>query len=617
VFRSHFIFLTVLAVILCGCRAQKGKNPVLSFNQIRTNVIVIITDDQGYGDMSCHGNPYLETPGIDALHAESVRLTNFHVDPTCSPTRAALNTGRYSSRVGVWLTYGGRNHLRKDEVTLADVFKNNGYKTAMFGKWHLGDNYPFRPQDRGFDESLIHGGGVVGETPDYWNNDYYDDSYFHNGVPEKMEGYCTDVWFREAGNWIEKNKDEPFFTYIATNAPHGPLHALIEYIQPYLDAGIPESRARFYGMIRVIDENIARLRSRLEEMEIADDTMIVFLTDNGTANGFEISKGRDGSLVSGFNAGMRGKKGSAYDGGHRAAGFIHWPNGKLVQGQDIPNLTAQIDIMPTLVELCNLNLPHRVKFDGTSLADLVRGESNAVRERTLFVHHQGRFGGFVGDAPLIKDKDFSVMTQQWRLVGNELFDMETDPGQLEDVATDHPKVVEQLQEAYEDWWSDISQGSDAYVPFVIDTSKQQEYTFSSQNWHGDAVPYNQQHVRSGMKANGFWVIDVVEAGSYEIEIRRWPKEADAAFNEKVQLGPYTADTHETNNSMLQAPTKAFSIKSVRLSVAGFEQTVPLSRGSKSVSSSTYIPKGEHKLQAWMIDESGEEQGAYYVYLRKI
>jgi len=187
----------------------------------RPNVIVIMTDDQGYGDMSCHGNPFVKTPKLYRLWAESVRLTDFHVDPTCSPTRAALMTGRYSFRTGVWLTYAGRHHLRRDEVTIADVFSRNGYRTAIFGKWHLGDNYPFRPDDRGFDESLIHGGGVVGETPDYWGNDYYDDVYLRNGRPERVQGYCTDVWFNEAMRFIAENRKRPFFLYIPTNAPHG------------------------------------------------------------------------------------------------------------------------------------------------------------------------------------------------------------------------------------------------------------------------------------------------------------------------------------------------------------------------------------------------------------
>jgi len=613
---AYLLLLLSPLILIFGCRAQRGKAPILSFNQLRTNVIVILTDDQGYGDMSCHGNPFLKTPNLDALHGESVRLTDFHVDPTCSPTRAALMTGRYSSRVGVWLTYGGRNHLRRDEVTMADAFKNTGYKTVMFGKWHLGDNYPFRPQDRGFDESLIHGGGVVGETPDYWGNNYYDDTYFRNGKPEKVEGYCTDVWFDEAADWIEENKKEPFFLYLATNAPHGPLHAPIETIQPYLDAGIPERRARFYGMIQVIDENVGKLRDRLEALEMVEDTIVVFLTDNGTASGAEFAD-NNGFVKTGFNAGMRGKKGTAYEGGHRAAGFIHWPKGNLVHGTDISQITSQIDLFPTLAELCNLKLPKKVKFDGTDLTPLLRGKSNSWPERTLFVHHQGRFGEFVGDGPLIKYKDFSVMTEEWRLVGKELYAIQSDPEQRQDVAAENPKVATSLSKAYETWWEEISEKSEQYAPFVMDSSQQDTITLSSQNWHGDTVPYNQHHVRTAMEGNGFWVVEIIESGSYEITVRRWPKGVSAPLGGLAELGPFSPAKHNMNNRMIAQPTTAIPVKSVRLKVGDYDQTVAVRTSDEQVAFSAYLSVGEHKVQTWLNTDAGDNHGAYYVYLRKI
>lgn len=611
-----FLYL-ILLLSLMGCPAQKGKSPVFGFNQVHTNVIVIMTDDQGYGDISAHGNPYLNTPNLDALHSESVRLTNFHVDPTCSPTRAALMTGRYSTRVGVWLTYGGRNHLRKNEITLADAFKHNGYKTAIFGKWHLGDNYPFRPQDRGFDESLIHGGGAIGETADYWNNDYYDDTYFRNGVAEQVSGYCTDVWFDEAGEWIEANKDEPFFLYVATNAPHGPLHVPIKYVQPFLDAGIPQKRARFYGMIQVIDEGLGRLRSKLGKLEVAEDTLIVFLTDNGTASGATVTPSRNGFVTDGFNAGMRGLKTSAYEGGHRAAGFFHWPNGEFVQGTDVPQLTAHFDVFPTLVELCNLKMPEKVTFDGIDLSPLLRGKTELWDDRTLFVHNQGRFGAFIGDGPLIKNKDYAVMTDQWRLVGEELYDIRKDPEQRIDVAEAHEKVVRRLRKGYETWWNDVSAGSEDYVPFVIDPTQQDVFTLSSQNWHGGEVLYNQRHVRAGMKAYGYWVVDIVEAGSYEFSVRRWPKEAQSSFSSKVELGPFTADKHDTANPMIVEPTQTIAVKSVRLKVGNYDQAVFVSPTDVEARFTVYLSSGEQKVETWLIDEDGESTSAYYVYLKKV
>ena len=241
--RCVLIAIVVLSVVLSLFNEAAAAKP---------NVILIVTDDQGYGDMSCHGNPFLKTPNIDALYRESTRLTNYHVDPTCSPTRAALMSGQYSTRAGVWLTYMGRHRLRADLPTMANVFQDSGYRTAVFGKWHLGDNYPFRPQDRGFDVSLIHGGGVVGEAPDHWGNDYYDDVYFRNHKPEQVTGYCTDVWFDEAIHVAEQHvsgRPEPFFVYLPTNAPHCPFNVPEKYWRPYHDVdGIPESRARFYGV---------------------------------------------------------------------------------------------------------------------------------------------------------------------------------------------------------------------------------------------------------------------------------------------------------------------------------------------------------------------------------
>jgi arylsulfatase A-like enzyme len=283
------------------------------------NVLLIMTDDQGYGDFACHGNPILKTPNLDRLHAASVRLTNFHVDPTCSPTRSALMTGRYSSRTGVWHTVMGRSLLCRDEVTMADVFTASGYKTGIFGKWHLGGNYPYRPGERGFGEVLTFGGGgAIGNTPDVWGNNYFDDTLRHNARLEKMSGYCTDVFFAAATRFIEENKDRPFFCYLPTNAPHAPYNVAERYSKPYWDRGVPEQRANFYGMIANIDENVGRLLDRLRELKLEENTLVVFLTDNGTAAGTDAKGG-------GFNAGMRGFKGSEYEGGHRVPCFFRWP----------------------------------------------------------------------------------------------------------------------------------------------------------------------------------------------------------------------------------------------------------------------------------------------------
>jgi arylsulfatase A-like enzyme len=229
-----------------------------------------MTDDQGYGDLGRHGNSMIRTPHLDALHGESIRLTDFHVDPTCSPTRAALLTGRYSTRTGVWHTVMGRSLLYEDEVTLADILARDGYRTGIFGKWHLGDNFPFRPEDRGFHDVVIHGGGGIGQTPDYWGNRYVDDHFLTNGTWTPYEGYCTDVFFDQALRFIERNRDRPFFAYIPTNVPHSPFIAPEGLDEAYRERGVPEPMASFYGMIENCDTNIGRLRAKLREWDLEE-----------------------------------------------------------------------------------------------------------------------------------------------------------------------------------------------------------------------------------------------------------------------------------------------------------------------------------------------------------
>ena len=261
---------------------------ILTMSRERPNVVFVLTDDQGYGDLGCHGNDVIRTPNLDRHHADGVRFTDFHVGTTCAPTRSGLLTGHDCNSAGVWHTIGGRSLLREDEWTLADALREAGYRTGHFGKWHLGDSQPFRPHERGFERSIYHAGGGIGNTGDPWGNDYFDDTYYVNGDPERFAGYCTDVFFREGLRFIEEHREEPFFCYIATNAPHTPLNVEPRYVAMYRDAVPHEDRARFYGMITNIDENFGALTRRLEELGLADDTIVVFMTDNGTATGVEL-----------------------------------------------------------------------------------------------------------------------------------------------------------------------------------------------------------------------------------------------------------------------------------------------------------------------------------------
>ena len=309
---------TIVATSLCTATSWAGEKP---------NVILVLTDDQGYGDLSCHGNPVLKTPNIDRLRDESIRCTDFHVSPLCTPTRAALMTGRYPARTGAYRTSAGRTLLHRDERTMAHVFADNGYVTGMMGKWHLGDNAPHRPQDRGFHDVVWHRCGGIGQVSDYWGNDYIDDTYERNGRLEQFNGYCTDVWFAEALRFVQENRDKPFFLYLSLNAPHSPYIVDEKWSEPYQD-GDHGANPNFLGMVANIDHNLGVFRKQLDSLGLAENTILIFMTDNGTAAGARFD-GFDSRAVKGFNAGMRGKKCSIYEGGHRVPFFVHWPAGNM------------------------------------------------------------------------------------------------------------------------------------------------------------------------------------------------------------------------------------------------------------------------------------------------
>lgn len=387
--------------------------PLTAFSAEKPNVVLVITDDQGYGDLGVTGNPVIKTPNMDALAAESVSLEDYHVAPTCSPTRCSLLTGHWTNRAGAWHTFNGRSMLRENEITLGQLLKDNGYETGMFGKWHLGDNYPYRPEDRGFTEVYRHVAGGVGQGADYWDNSYFDGSYLHNGEAVPAKGFCTDVFFQAGNDFIRKSVSEkkPFFAYIATNAPHDPLHCPQEYLDMY--EGQKPEIAAFFGMITNIDDNIAKTRALLKELGVYQNTIFIFTTDNGTASGEKV-----------FNAGMRGNKTSPYDGGHRVPFFLHWPAAGMDKKQAVKEITQAIDIVPTLLDLTGSSKPEKLNFDGISLRPLLDSATDADwPERFLVTDSQRVFDP-------IKWRQSAVMSNQWRLVnGTELYDIKDDPGQ--------------------------------------------------------------------------------------------------------------------------------------------------------------------------------------------
>ncbi len=568
-------------VLCCLSLAFHSIAPAFAQTTTKPNVIIIITDDQGYGEIAAHGNPVIKTPILDKLHSESIRLTNFHVDPTCSPTRAALLTGRYSTRTGVWHTINGRSLMNPKELTMAEVFKSNGYTTAMIGKWHLGDNYPFRPQDQGFEHTIQHLGGGIGNGADYWENDYSDDTYLTNGEWKKYEGYCTDVWFREASRYVEKKRDKPFFLYLATNAPHSPHNVSDAYAKPYRDAGIPDELAKYYGMITNIDENLGRFRKKLTDLGLAENTLLIFMTDNGTSAGYIAEKAK----YPYFNAGMRGWKGSAWDGGHRVPCFWHWPKGNLTGGRDATELSAHIDVLPTLVNLLELKKPEGPIVDGLPLTQPLQGVQEEIwPDRTLFVHVQRAF------LPPKWDNS-ACMNQKWRLVdGKQLYDIQADPGQKTDIAADQPKVVEKLRSDYEAWWASLKTDMEQTSRFHIG-SEENPMTLMSHDWlmpTGQAA-WNQKHVLRGDLINGPWAVDVKKAGEYEITLYRWP-------------------------SYLE---KAMDCVKARLTIGDFDNSQVIEKSAIKATFRVKLEAGPAMLKTWLTRADEKEHGAYFVEVRRM
>jgi len=579
--------LGVAALSLPGCSTSKTASTGDNAPE-RPNVVLVMTDDQGYGDLGCHGNKMLKTPNIDELYARCVRLTDFHVSPTCSPTRASLLTGRHCNATGVWHTVMGRSMLRKDEVTMADCFKASGYKTGVFGKWHLGDNYPFRPKDRGFDEVLIHGGGAIGNTPDFFGNDYFDDTYFRGAAPEQAKGYCTDVWFDNALGFIKDctKKNNPFFCYIPTNAAHGPYRVADRYREMY-ESNPDVPNANFYGMLTNIDDNMGRLVRFLRENNLEKNTILIFMTDNGST--FGVSKGK------GFNAGLRGRKGSEYEGGHRVPFFIHWPGGGLTGPRDIDPVTAHIDILPTLIDFCNLKKPVGPEIHGKSLKPLFHNPAD-WKPRTLVTDSQRL-------EELTKWRKCSVMTDKWRLVnGKELYEIKKDPSQKANVAGDHPDIVERLGAEYEKYWKIISRRADEYCPSILGHDAQNPTCLTSHDWHDNGLGYpvfDQSQVRKAVKSNGFWAVDIARPGRYEFQLRRWPQETDAPINAAIAGG------------------KAINAVTARIKIAGIEQTTAVRPTDKAATFTLTLKAGPAKLQTWLIEKDNTPRGAYYVYVRRL
>jgi arylsulfatase A-like enzyme len=480
--------------------ASASLLPDVSAERKRPNIILVVSDDQGFGDLSLHANPALRTPNLDRIAHEGAEFTQFLVNPVCSPTRASLLTGRYYYRTGVTDTYMGRSMMHRDELTIAEVLRSAGYKTGIFGKWHLGDHYPLRPGEQGFEEVLVHEGGGIGQPSDPpEGNSYFNPKLMHNGKLEQRDGYCTDVFFNAAMEFISENKERPFFTYLATNAPHEPLQVADSYVTPFREKGLDETTAKVYGMLANLDENAGRLLAHLKKEGLEQNTILIFMSDNGPT-------------PARFNCGLRGIKTTVYEGGLRVPFFVRWP-AAVRAGLKIDRLAAHIDVFPTLLEACGLKRPATppvtAKVDGVSLYPLLTRRSAASwPNRTVYFQwHRGDRGELY--------KNCAARQQRFKLVnGKELYDLQDDPSEAHDIAAAQPERVAQMRAGYEAWFKDVA-GTRNFEPprIYLGTRFENPVLLTRQDWRGPLASW----AEGGL---GYWEVDVRESGGGSFE-RRW------------------------------------------------------------------------------------------------
>lgn len=499
----------------------------------KPNVIFIIMDDLCYGDLACHGNPYTRTPNLDRMYAESTRLTRYNTGPLCSPARACVMTGRYHQRTRVLDTYCGRSMIDPEEITLGKQFKSGGYHTGAFGKWHLGDCYPMRAMDLGFDETLMHNGGGIGQPGDHYENhyrecngeeSYFDPVLFKNGVPVKTSGYCTDVFTDAALDFIEHHKDGPFFVYLATNAPHSPLEIADEWADTYRNMGINDVHSRLYGMVENIDMNVGRLLDKLDELKLSEDTIVVYTSDHGPCSSARNLEAPEDQWDR-FNAGLRGIKGTMYQGGIKVPCFWRWP-GKFKAGRDIDRVTHPIDVMPTLLDACGVSLLPETELDGRDLTPLLFGEQaeEAFRDwpdRYIFMQwHRG-------DIP-VPYRNYAVINQQYKLYRpeegqtDELYDLMKDPFEKRDLASEFPEVVEEMRHLYDEWLNDVAttrgQGTFDNPLIHVGTPYENPTVLTQNDWRlfPNQEGWLQDHFR------GSWDVYVAESGKFDVTLRFRP-----------------------------------------------------------------------------------------------
>ncbi|TWT78775.1 Arylsulfatase [Planctomycetes bacterium CA13] len=614
--KSQILCLAFLLTAVVSARANKP------------NVVVVLTDDQGYGDLSCHGNPYVKTPNLDRLFQESIRFTDFHASSICTPTRSQLLTGIDAVRNGAYNFGYGKTSIfetipnddgRQRKVHLMpEYFKANGYVTGHFGKWHLGDHYPSRSIDRGFDTALTFPSASIWQSSNYWNNDGFDDYYYRDGKIENCTGYCNDLWFDETIRFIRQahQSEQPFFVYLATSAMHTPLFAPEVYNQPYKDQ--PELTEQFYGMIANFDMNFGRLDRFLEANGLKKSTIVTYMSDNGGTFG-----------VQQFNAGMQGRKGSPLDGGHRVPCFLRWPDGIPNAGRDIHELVIVQDILPTLIDLCDLDDPWSDEIDGLNVAPTILQRSQDLSQRMSVVQFSTKRRGL---------NPYAVLWGKWRLMSDgKLYHLQDDPQQIHDIADEHAEIRDAMLAFYQDWKESVQPSLDKYTSIDIGYSGFERIDLTCFDWlelEGKGNPSQQYDIRQGMDMHGFWNLHVHEKGVYRFTARRWPREADSAITASLppfvseyakQAGnilPPSLDEHhrwdDLSTGGIYPAGKAIDISNARCSIGESSTFKPVKQSDKSISFERKLETGKQRLQIDFLNREHQVQcGAYYVEIIKV
>lgn len=612
------LFLTIPFTIF-SCKKEHFNRP---------NVIILLSDDQGYGDLSCHGNPYLKTPNLDQLSKESIRFTDFHVSGICTPSRAQLMTGIDAVRNGAY-NFGFGKSTIFDSIPdasgnqvkvhlMSEYFKANGYTTGHFGKWHLGDHYPYRSIDRGFDTALTFPSASVWQASNYWNNDGFNDYYYRNGQLEKTEGYCNDLWFDETIKFIAnaKQEEKPFFIYLPTSAMHTPLFVPEKYNKPYKEH--PALTEQFYGMIANFDENYGKLDNYLKDNNLKDNTIFIYLSDNGGTFG-----------VDQYNAGMKGSKGKIYDGGHRVPCFLRWPKGISHSNREIDDMIIVQDLLPTLVDLCQLKAPWRHKFDGRNIAHKINGNELDLSDRMSVVQFSTKRRGL---------NEFGVLWQHWRLLqNNRLYNIKEDPKQELNLFRKHPEIAHKMQEYYNNWLTSVQPSLNKNTTTIIGYKDFEKIELTCFDWldlKGEGNPSQQYDIRQGKSMHGFWNLDFKTAGNYQFTARRWPKSTNSKIKEG--LPPYISEfAKQKGNTELPSENEPHTWKDLsvggiypkgkaletitmaRIIVADTTMLKPVNTKDTTVTFHCDIKSGIQQLQIDFLDANKTIVcGAYYVDIEK-